>query len=229
MPIPPFTDFIRLRFSFGGHPLTAVFSQRLGAVLAWTAAHAGLRPNAVTLLALLSSLAGAAAYASLPPGFDAAALCIVLTQLGYALDCADGQLARATGTTSRLGGWLDVYCDYLVVVALSMAVVQHLLTADSQIPTGALLCVLLFTFGRAGSLHSSTMARIWRSSEGAGADVQRGMVRKLFVLLIDTPTTLFVVCVLRDHPQPLLAFLLISGGLYVAHGIYVGTSAARGR
>lgn len=225
MPTPPFDDFIRLRFSADGHLLTRVFSQRLGALLAWIAARAGLKPNTVTSLALLSSLAGAATYACLPPGFYAILVCVALTQLGYALDCADGQLARATGSSSRLGAWLDVYCDYLVILAISVALLQRLLMADSS-QEWSLLCILLFTFGRVGSLYSSTMARIWRSGEVAATGIQKNWMRKWAVLLIDTPVTLLLICLLRNHPPHLMAFLLISGGLHVLHGTYVGVTAA---
>jgi phosphatidylglycerophosphate synthase len=51
-----------------------------------------------------------------------AALAWALWQLGYALDCADGQLARVTGQTSAAGARLDVFCDIAGQAVLAIVV-----------------------------------------------------------------------------------------------------------
>ena len=222
-----FSDFISLRYSAGGHPATRVISQPAGAVLAWSGLRLGLSPNIVTGIALLTSLLASAAYALLDPGSQAMLTCIVLTQLGYALDCADGQLARATQRTSRLGAWLDVYCDYLAVLALSFAVIARLEYAGELPQPGILVVVLFFTFGRVSSLYSSTMARLWRSAEQKSEAARKSAARTLLTLAIDTPVTLLTICLLRDRPRWLIAYMLLGGSVFVLHGAYVGRGAAR--
>lgn len=218
-----------LRHHGGGQPLTRAFSQPLGAVLASLAARCSLSPNAVTLLALATSLAGAAMYAS-RDGATATWTAAVLLQLGYALDCADGQLARVTGRTSRLGGWLDVYCDHVAIAGLSFALLFHLVARADGIGlpvSAAFLLVLLYTAGRTGSLYSSNLASVWRRNAPAGVPDGRSFPRRAFGVLVDTPTALLAVCVLREWPDALLAYLLAGGLLYVVHGLHVGIAAAR--
>ena len=49
-------------------------------------------------------------------------LALVLWQLAYSLDCADGQLARVTGRASPAGARVDVLCDVAVQISLVTAV-----------------------------------------------------------------------------------------------------------
>jgi phosphatidylglycerophosphate synthase len=52
-------------------------------------------------------------------------------QAAYALDCADGQLARVTGQTSAAGGRVDILCDVAAQIALVSALAA---TAAAQVP-----------------------------------------------------------------------------------------------
>lgn len=87
----------------------------------------GLTPNALTLLGLLASFVAAWCYANwridtlmLP----AAAVLILVSGL---LDAVDGVLARATGRSSALGGFLDSISDrYSDTVVLSAIVLGGL-------------------------------------------------------------------------------------------------------
>jgi len=45
-------------------------------------------------------------------------IALLAWQLAYALDCADGQLARVTGRASPAGGRLDVLCDVAAQIGL---------------------------------------------------------------------------------------------------------------
>lgn len=213
-----------MKYSAGGHPATRLISQPAGAVLAWVAWRAGLSPNAVTTLAASLSTVGALAYATLPGGFVSIFICILLTQLAYALDCADGQLARATGRSSRLGAWWDVYCDYLALSTLAFAILFRFQRFSHEYDFMIVPCVLFFMFGRIGSLYSSTMARVWVGKDAGEGTV--GLLRNTVRAMIDTTVTLFAVCVLRDSPRVLAAYLVIVGGLYCLHGLFVGYRAA---
>ena len=55
------------------------------------------------------------------PAWAVGLLALVGWQVAYALDCADGQLARVTGRTSAAGARLDVLCDVAAQIALVTA------------------------------------------------------------------------------------------------------------
>lgn len=105
----------------GGGIYSEAISQRLGAVLALRAARWGLAPTAVTLANLILGLTTSALVAFHIPGSGWVAL--VGWQLAYAMDCADGQLARVTGQASAAGARVDVLCDVASHVALVSALV----------------------------------------------------------------------------------------------------------
>lgn len=68
-----------------------------------------ITPNMLTLTALLLVLMGSACYAT---GVRSVVLIgLILVQISYVLDCADGQLARYRQHFSALGGWLDQTAD----------------------------------------------------------------------------------------------------------------------
>lgn len=91
-------------------------------VLGWT-------PNGVTLLSGLVSLAGIVVVALAGTSWPGAAAGAFLLLAGYALDSADGQLARLTGTGSPAGEWLDHVVDSarlpLVHLGIAVALYQH--------------------------------------------------------------------------------------------------------
>lgn len=95
-------------------PWDARLAARLVAPLAATT----LRPNALTTLRLLVGLAGAWLFAlgTVP---NLAAFTIVLSNF---LDHTDGEFARMTGRTSRLGHLYDLASDAIVTIALFVCI-----------------------------------------------------------------------------------------------------------
>ena len=93
-----------------------------GRQLAIIAFRLGLSPNQVTILSGLTSLAGIAVLAIAPATVPVGFLVAFLLALAYALDSADGQVARMQGGGSRTGEWLDHVIDCLKISALHMAV-----------------------------------------------------------------------------------------------------------
>lgn len=82
----------------------------------------GWTPNRVTALSALCSAAGILVLALVHPGIGMAVAVAVLLALGYALDSADGQLARLRGGGSAGGEWLDHVVDAVKVSSLHAAV-----------------------------------------------------------------------------------------------------------
>lgn len=106
-----------------------VVNRRLGRVLAAVGARLGLVPDAMTALSALAFLAGAGLLVAVSPSIGSALLVVLLLQLGFALDSADGQLARLTGKGSVAGEWLDHVVDagrvLLFHLAVGAAIVRH--------------------------------------------------------------------------------------------------------
>lgn len=78
------------------------------AALAWVV---GATPNHVTVVSAVFTFAGVAIIASVAPSAPMAAAVTLLLVVGYALDAADGQLARLHGGGSLQGEWLDHTID----------------------------------------------------------------------------------------------------------------------
>jgi phosphatidylglycerophosphate synthase len=104
----------------GGGLLTEALNQRTGSWLALLAYRVSLGPSAVTVAGLLVGVAGSVSIVAF--GQSVAWLGLVSWHLAYSLDCADGQLARATGRTSPIGARLDVLCDLAVQIGVITAI-----------------------------------------------------------------------------------------------------------
>jgi phosphatidylglycerophosphate synthase len=108
--------------ALGAPAYSRFVNRRMGRFLAAVAFHAGLTPNAVTGISAAFSATGIALLALVAPSWPmgvAVAACLVL---GYALDSADGQLARLRGGGSPAGEWLDHMVDAVKASSLHLAV-----------------------------------------------------------------------------------------------------------
>lgn len=93
-----------------------------GAFFAWCFGRLGVSPNIVTLISSVCATIGAAII-TLPmaagiPSFQIALAAFSLQVLGYALDCSDGQLARAMKLSSKYGQWLDHVADAWKIILI---------------------------------------------------------------------------------------------------------------
>jgi phosphatidylglycerophosphate synthase len=116
----------------GGGLFTETVSQRLGSYLCVMAYRLGLAPTVLTLGNLVIGIGASLLVIGLPASLPGhlprwhvvvGLAALVLWHLAYALDCADGQLARVTGRTSPAGKRIDVLCDVALQIALVAAVV----------------------------------------------------------------------------------------------------------
>lgn len=82
----------------------------------------GMTPNMITGVSALFSFAGIAVLALVGPSLWSGIAVAVLLVLGYALDAADGQLARLRGGGSHAGEWLDHMVDAAKISSLHLAV-----------------------------------------------------------------------------------------------------------
>jgi phosphatidylglycerophosphate synthase len=78
--------------------------------MGWLLARGTTTPTTVSVIGGLSIPAMLASASLLKPDLALPAVCI-LAYLGGLLDCVDGDLARASGQSSRLGGYIDFQID----------------------------------------------------------------------------------------------------------------------
>jgi len=98
----------------------------MGRRLAALAHVCGLSPNQVTLLSSAVSAVGIAIIAFTTPGPWTALAATLAMLLGYALDSADGQLARLAGSAGPSGEYLDHVADALRQPATHLAIAASL-------------------------------------------------------------------------------------------------------
>ncbi|RMI33909.1 CDP-alcohol phosphatidyltransferase family protein [Streptomyces triticirhizae] len=126
----------------------------VGRRLAAAAYRLGLGPNQVTLLSAAVSGAALATVALASPSWAVGVVVWFGLFLGFALDSADGQLARLLGRSSPAGEWLDHVVDLAKITALHAVVLiafhRHFeLPGDGWLllPLGFQLAHLLIFFG----------------------------------------------------------------------------------
>ena len=94
----------------------------LGRVFAASAYKLGLSPNAISLISAAFTFTGIVLIATSVPSVWLGLLIAVLLVLGYALDSADGQVARLRGGGSLAGEWLDHVLDAFKTTSFHLAV-----------------------------------------------------------------------------------------------------------
>ncbi|MCG7525603.1 CDP-alcohol phosphatidyltransferase family protein [Streptomyces sp. OfavH-34-F] len=93
-----------------------------GRVLAAAAYRLGMTPNQVTLVSAAFTFTAVAGVALARPGPGTAVLVYLGLAAGFALDSADGQLARLTGRGGPDGEWLDHVVDCAKMILVHTAV-----------------------------------------------------------------------------------------------------------
>lgn len=125
-------ELSRAQKSSAGTPVYSRFvNRRIGRYLAAGAFLLGRTPNQVSLASGFCSLIGIVLIALVEPSLPLALVVTALLVLGYALDSADGQLARLRGGGSPLGEWLDHMIDCVKVALLHSAVLISLYRFDA--------------------------------------------------------------------------------------------------
>jgi phosphatidylglycerophosphate synthase len=97
-------------------------NRKAGGVLAAVGYALRLTPTQVTLLSSAASFTGIAVLILHRSTVAAGIAVSLLLLLGYALDSADGQLARVQGSGSKAGEWLDHVTDIAKISLLHSAV-----------------------------------------------------------------------------------------------------------
>jgi phosphatidylglycerophosphate synthase len=113
-------------------------------------------------------------------------LALACWQLGYVLDCADGQLARATGKKSDFGARVDVLVDFAVKISIVVAIVA--VAAQFSDPPVILLALFIASW-----FESLIIGILARSDGNIGHSFMPGRGAADVVKLVrDTPFILLV-------------------------------------
>jgi phosphatidylglycerophosphate synthase len=185
-----------------------------GRVLAALSFVAGLTPNQVTLISAAFSFAGIAVLALVEPTVISGLVVALLLALGFALDSADGQLARLRRAGSASGEWLDHVVDAMKHVALHAAVLISFYRYFDLSDEAWLLVPLAYQLTTltmfVGGLLTEQLKR--RAPSASGPAPQR-------------PSTLRAVGLLpADHGTLCLAFVLL-GNQRLFLAVYTGLMA----
>ncbi|MGR3295890.1 MAG: CDP-alcohol phosphatidyltransferase family protein [Candidatus Bathyanammoxibius sp.] len=111
----------------------------LSVYVAWLFIQLGVSCKQTVALGLLLGLLGIFLIAVGSPQVAVAG--IVLLILGSLLDYVDGNIARATGTTDKLGAYLDLTADNLMAAAVPIAV-----GIGAGLPLWGVVLALLYTY-----------------------------------------------------------------------------------
>lgn len=146
----------------------------------------GLTPNAVTALSALVTGCGIALIALVRPSWPLTATVVALLVLGFALDSADGQLARLRGRGSRAGEWLDHVVDCVKMLTLHLAVLIAMYRFFRPIAVGWLALPLLFQVTAVTTFFGGILTeQLKRASAGPGPAAPPSGLRSLLLLPAD--------------------------------------------
>jgi phosphatidylglycerophosphate synthase len=203
-----------------GSPAYSRFvNRRIGRHLAAAAYQLGWTPNQVTALSAAFSAAGILTVALVDPRWWTGVLVALALALGYALDSADGQLARLRGGGSPAGEWLDHVVDCVKILTLHAAVLVAFFRFG-DLADGWLLVPLAYLVVDSAAFFAMTLndqLKRGRVAPAAGPVVP-SLRRSLLVL----PTDYGVLClvfVLLGWQDGFLAgygLLLAANALYLA-------------
>ncbi|WP_228078706.1 CDP-alcohol phosphatidyltransferase family protein [Streptomyces profundus] len=190
----------------------------VGRRLAAAAYRLGLTPDHVTLLSALCSGAALAAVALCAPSWPLGVAVWAGLFLGFALDSADGQLARLRGVSSPAGEWLDHVVDCAKITALHGVVLISFyrffeLPGDGWLllPLGFQLAAVVIFFG---GLLTDQLKRRAPRPDGPGAPVSR--LRAVALLPVDYGALCLLFLLLGDER----AFRFGYAALALVYGLF---------
>ncbi|NHD17211.1 MULTISPECIES: CDP-alcohol phosphatidyltransferase family protein [unclassified Actinopolyspora] len=193
-------------------------NRRAGGCLAAVAHLAGRTPNEVTLVSALCTLTGILALALLPPspvlGVGVAAALL----LGYALDSADGQLARLRGDGGPSGEWLDHVVDSAKIPMLHSAVLVSTYRFGDH-PDWWLLVPLGFTVVESVLFFAMILNEQLRKQH-AGTEPASDSTPSAWRSLLVSPTDYGVLCLVFVLLGAHLAFTAAYTALFLAQTLF---------
>ncbi|CAM2840108.1 CDP-alcohol phosphatidyltransferase family protein [Actinomyces slackii] len=213
----------RAQKSNAGAPLySRIINRPAGRVLAAVAHRWGMTPDQVTALSAACTYTGIALIALWRPSVLAAVSTALLLMLGYALDAADGQLARLRHGGSRAGEWLDHVADSIKLATIHTAIAIALFRF-TEVPDAALLVPL--AFGAVQSVHFFSYILTYQLRHHGGTPLARDEARPgLLKSVLSVPTDYGLMCfVLMIRFEPVV-FLWVYGIMLLGYAAYLAAA-----
>lgn len=187
----------------------------LGRRLAAGAYLIGLTPNQVTFVSGVFTFGALAVVAFVPPSAVLAVAVSAALVLGYALDAADGQLARLRGGGSPLGEWLDHVTDSVKNSSVHLVVAVSWFRFWEPAKDGWLVVPLLFSIVSTTFFFSLNLTHSLRRAHG------RGEVHEDHPAVEQPPAAVLpsLLTLPNDYGVLCLAFALLATGPLFA-GVY---------
>lgn len=198
-------------------------NRRAGRYLAAAAYRLGRTPNQVTAVSALCTFAGIAALAVLRPSVPLGLLVCLALVLGYALDAADGQLARLRGGGTVAGEWLDHVVDSAKIPALHLSVLVsayrfgELGAGWLLVPIGFCLVATVLFFA---TILNDQLRRASRTAPDRG---RPSTVRSILVV----PTDYGLLCLAFATLGVTPLFATIYGLLFAANALFLAAAAVK--
>lgn len=164
-------------------------NRKLGRFFAALAYRAGLTPNAVTGISAVFTGTGIALLVLVAPSALSGVAIAACLLLGYALDSADGQVARLRGGGSPAGEWLDHMVDAVKSSGLHLAVLIGLYRFEVVDPV-VLLVPVAYCLVDAVTYFATMLNEALRTQHGVATRAQptaerAGLGRSLLTLPTD--------------------------------------------
>ncbi|MBT2675208.1 CDP-alcohol phosphatidyltransferase family protein [Streptomyces sp. ISL-14] len=204
-----------------GVPGYARFVNRpAGRLLAAAAHRIGLSPNHVTAASGLVTFPAIAAIAFCPPSHALGQWVALALLVGFALDSADGQLARLHGAASPAGEWMDHVVDCGKLLGVHAAVlISFYRFFDLPLPV-LLLAPITFQFAAVLLFFGGILTEQLRRREAgvrAGPKRPPSAVRGMALLPLDYGLLCLIFVFLGNQR----IFFTLYAALLVAHVMFV--------
>lgn len=196
----------------------------LGRALAAVAHRLGMTPDQVTVTSAVCTFTGIVVLAVARPEPLTGVVVALLLVLGYALDSADGQLARLRGGGSLTGEWLDHMVDCAKGAAVHLAVLVSLYRFDGPTPPELLLLPAAFGLVTTVMFFGTVLTEQLRKSagdQGGAGEGRRSPLRSFVTAPADYGLLCVAFVLLGSRPVFLVAYAFLFAGTtaYLAAGL----------
>jgi phosphatidylglycerophosphate synthase len=202
----------------GASLYTRFVNRPAGRVLAALAYRVGATPNQLTVLGALFTFPALAAVALLPPGPTMSVCVGAALAVGFALDAADGQLARGQRSGSASGEWLDHVLDCVKIVALHLVVLVSFYRFFSLPSPAFLLAPMVFQLAAVVIYFAGILVEKLKRRTPAGTPAgSTPPLWSVLLLPVDYGVTCFSFLLLRSQDL----FLSVYCVLLLAHVLFM--------
>ncbi len=161
--------------------------------LLWGLRKVGATPDMLTIGGLLAHV-----IAGILLGLGELAWGLVALLVGQALDTLDGELARASASTSSFGGFLDSICDHLGDFAVYLGLLVHFLSLNRHIEV-VLIAIALFGSVFGSHVRSRAgMVGIDAKAIGVFTRFERTLVLAIGILINQLTIALWILALLNN-------------------------------